>query len=116
MVREVDLLEANSHYAHVRFPDGRETTVSSKHLALFGVEQDVQPSVKAHNDTEQPDYQKQLSPENTLNSSSETKLSNVSQDSPSNDNSPTSSKSPAEPITLPRRSNRVRRPPDRFYF
>ncbi len=33
LVDEVELLEANSHYAHVRFPDGRESTVSTRHLA-----------------------------------------------------------------------------------
>ena len=33
---EVDLLEANPHYAHVRYPDGRETTVSTRHLAPKG--------------------------------------------------------------------------------
>lgn len=33
MVDEVNLLEANPQYAHVRFPDGREDTVSIKHLA-----------------------------------------------------------------------------------
>ena len=69
MVREVDLLEANSHYARdVHFPDERETSVSSKHLAPFAVEQDLQPSVETYSVTEQPDYKKQLSPENTLNS------------------------------------------------
>ena len=33
LVDEVKLLQANSHYAFVRYPDGRETTVSTKHLA-----------------------------------------------------------------------------------
>ena len=36
LVDEVELLEANPHYAHVRYPDGRETTVSTKHLAPRG--------------------------------------------------------------------------------
>ncbi len=35
-VDEIDLLEANPQYAHVRFPDGREDTVSIKHLAPSG--------------------------------------------------------------------------------
>nr|XP_039250117.1 uncharacterized protein LOC120327823 [Styela clava] len=38
LVDEVELLEANPQYAHVRFPDGRETTVASKHLAPVGYE------------------------------------------------------------------------------
>ncbi|CAC5365125.1 unnamed protein product [Mytilus coruscus] len=33
LVKEVDLLEANPSYAHVRLPDGRETTVLIRHLA-----------------------------------------------------------------------------------
>ena len=33
LVDEVELLEANTQYAHVRFPGGRESTVSTKHLA-----------------------------------------------------------------------------------
>jgi hypothetical protein len=36
LVDEVDLIEANPQYAHVRFPDGREDTVSIKHLAPSG--------------------------------------------------------------------------------
>ncbi|VDI32023.1 Hypothetical predicted protein [Mytilus galloprovincialis] len=36
LVEEVDLLKANPTYAHVRLPDGRETTVSLRHLAPRG--------------------------------------------------------------------------------
>lgn len=36
LVDEVTLLEANAEYAHVRMPDGRETTVSTRHLAPIG--------------------------------------------------------------------------------
>ena len=32
----MELLQANPHYAHVRYPDGRETTVAMKHLAPRG--------------------------------------------------------------------------------
>ena len=35
-VDEVELLYSNIDYAHVRLPDGRETTVSTKHLAPAG--------------------------------------------------------------------------------
>ena len=38
LVDEVDLLEANPDYAYVRFPNGRETTVSIRHLAPVGSE------------------------------------------------------------------------------
>ncbi len=33
LVDEVELIGANSHYAHVSYPDGRETTVSTRHPA-----------------------------------------------------------------------------------
>ena len=33
LVDEVELIQANPHYAHIRYPDGKETTVSIKHLA-----------------------------------------------------------------------------------
>ena len=36
LVDEVELLRANSNYAHIHYPDGRETTVSTKHLAPWG--------------------------------------------------------------------------------
>lgn len=36
LVSEVELLQSNIDYAHVRLPDGRETTVSTKHLAPCG--------------------------------------------------------------------------------
>jgi len=36
LVNEVELLQANPHYAHVRYPDGRERTVATNHLAPKG--------------------------------------------------------------------------------
>lgn len=36
LVDEVEMLQANPHYAHVRYPDGRETTVGTEHLAPQG--------------------------------------------------------------------------------
>ena len=33
LMDEVELLQASPHYAHVRYPDGREMTVATKHLA-----------------------------------------------------------------------------------
>ena len=38
LVEEVDLLEANPNYAHIRFDDGRETTVSLRDLAPRGTD------------------------------------------------------------------------------
>lgn len=45
LVQEVELIEANPDYAHVKFPDGRETTVSIKHLAPKGEIQENQDQV-----------------------------------------------------------------------
>jgi hypothetical protein len=39
LVDEVELLEANHQYAHIRHPDGRESTVSTNHLAPAGGEE-----------------------------------------------------------------------------
>jgi len=36
LVDEVELLQANPNYAHVCYIDGRETTVSTRHLAPAG--------------------------------------------------------------------------------
>ena len=33
LVNKVELLQANPQYSHVRYADGRETTVSLRHLA-----------------------------------------------------------------------------------
>ena len=36
LVDQVELLQANPQFAYVRYPDGRETTVSIRHLAPAG--------------------------------------------------------------------------------
>ena len=43
LVDEVELIGKNSYYAHVRYPDGRETTVSIRHLAPCGKPTDCLP-------------------------------------------------------------------------
>jgi len=35
-VEEVDLVEANPRYAYISFPDGRQSTVATKHLVPIG--------------------------------------------------------------------------------
>ena len=35
LVDKVNPIEANPHYAHVRLPDGHETTISTKQLASY---------------------------------------------------------------------------------
>jgi len=36
LVEEVDLIEANPRYAYISFPDGRQSTVTTKHLTPLG--------------------------------------------------------------------------------
>ncbi|BES98019.1 multicellular organismal development [Nesidiocoris tenuis] len=47
-VDEVDLIEVNPEYAFVKLPDGRETTVSLKHLAPSGVRASGESSRASH--------------------------------------------------------------------
>ena len=42
LVDEVELLQANPNYAYIRYPDGKEDTVATKHLAPPGSEPFVQ--------------------------------------------------------------------------
>ena len=51
LVDGVELLEANPQYAHIRKPDGTETTVSLKHLAPKGNDSNAnQPQVNVPSD------------------------------------------------------------------
>ena len=52
LVDEVDLIEANPQYAHVRFSDGRESTVSIKDLAPRGDVVEVERNVEEIEQTE----------------------------------------------------------------
>ena len=95
LVDEVELVEANSHYAHVKFPDGRETTVSTKQLAPTGNTTDSQtPSIEM--------------------STSEVPTNLKEEQVTSHEDSPNENDTLAvEEIPL-RRSGRTRRPPERL--
>lgn len=96
LVEEVELLQANPHYAFVRYPDGRETTVSTKHLAP------KPPSTTTQLQIQPQDYVS----ETTLESSSE------QQEVPTATNQasiPTNTEQNSV-----RRSERTRRPVDRL--
>ena len=59
LVDEVDLIEANPQYAHVRLQNGRETTVSIRQLAPPGERRDVgnstgQTGFSSNNDIQEP--------------------------------------------------------------
>ena len=91
LVDKVELLDANPYYAHVRFPNGKESTVSVRHLAPA-------PSV------EPQDY--------TLEPSITGEPNEISIDTVRNDSDETANYAPSEP----RRSGRVRRSPDRLTY
>ena len=95
LVDEVELVEANPYYAHVKFPDGREATVSTKQLAPTGNTTDSQtPSVEM--------------------STSEVPTNLKEEQVTSHDDSPNDNDTLAvEEIPL-RRSTRKRRPPERL--
>ena len=51
---EVALLQANQQYAHIRYADGRETTISVRHLAPLSEDtyiHDVLPAPDVHEDS-----------------------------------------------------------------
>ncbi|XP_054259845.1 uncharacterized protein LOC128984538 [Macrosteles quadrilineatus] len=69
IVQEVTLLEGNSDYAHVRLPDGRETTVSTRNLAPCGKQ------------AERTDFDDESTPENhTMELNSDVNLVDETQD------------------------------------
>ena len=50
LVDEVDLLDANPSFAHIRFPDGRESTVTTTDLAPCPRTTAIEPSSELTND------------------------------------------------------------------
>lgn len=109
LVEKAEVLHANPHYAHVRYPDGRETTVSTKHLAPCGQVDRPEPPTPP------------LLQEDHQESSTSTQLPSMDQDVPSEpfqeeglrlNKVPKPSKEP-EQVVL-RRSQRERHPVDRL--
>lgn len=98
LVEEVELLECNPQYAHVRLADGRESTVAIRHLAPTSVS-DSTPLDDAtrlnpiNNDSPVPPMSEEL-PQNNTTELSQTGLPNISeevpQDAPENALSPVS--------------------------
>ena len=102
LVEECELLEANSHYAHVRYSDGRETTVATKHLAPRGLPEVTElPLVHNPGATPSPQPPQATDPEVTEENTSVEMNLETSSDI-------TEAKPPL------RRSERVRRPVDRL--
>ena len=96
LVEKADVLQANPHYAHIRYPDGRETTVSTKHLAPYGHVEHVEAPTSTQVPTAETKTPGPLPQDNSHHA----------------DKAPEPIKEP-EPMVL-RRSQRERRPVDRL--
>ena len=103
LVDEVELLHANPHYAFVRFPNGRETSVATKHLAPSGGGENLIPESEGDINALPDDIAEVSSQRCEVTPAQE-------QASPE-----PKAESPAAPA-LPRRSERIRRPVDRFGY
>ena len=123
---EVDFLESNQQFTQVRFPDGRESTVSTKDLAPYPstkeptrISHEEQPS--SPNSLDPPDQSLDninLTPPDNPHPSSPLPLPcpQPSQTSPTPLSlpSPQPSETPTLPVPSPRRSTRARKAPNRY--
>ena len=107
LVDEVELLEANPNYAHIRFPDGREDTVSLSHLAPRNTMEPTPETIEPTN----------LTPQNTVEQHSISEITEPLSQSPIvlpiNDEKLSVPVPPTQLPTefLPRRSERNRKGP-----
>ena len=137
-VDEVDLIEANPLYAHVKFRNGREDTVALKNLAPAGSlvpSGQTRPDVNPNNLPSLDQVQSELDPTNInlpaaynhgddnfeeVDTPNTVQMPTISGEIVQNDNadlvpSSTSKTIPnVRNLEAPRRSNRARRPPDRL--
>ena len=116
---EVELVEANPSFAHVRYPDGRETTVALKDLAPCPTVTESSP------DDEQYNQESTVSVDTLIPSPSPPQPVVFNPSTTSPPSTPGPSTPPASPTIPPagdktsttpplRRSTRQRRPPDRY--
>ena len=117
LVEEVQLVEANPQYAHVRFPDGRESTVSMHDLAPAG---NTSLSKKTTYDDTANNKETSTGEPQSANEYSTTKENNSYETEVTNNESgqTLAENIPSTPIPetpdLLRRSTRERRKPDRY--
>lgn len=120
LVDEVELLEANHQYAHIRYADGRESTVSTHDLAPAGdtaADDDVTPYQMSESLTELTDNSlHDAAPTdeqtNTATNDNSENMTDHLASTPSHD-TPTDVNPPAPVL---RRSERQRRAPDRYGY
>ena len=118
LVDHVELLDANPSFAHVRFPDGKESTVSVSDLAPFPKNTN---SVDNHADTD-IDNQSSLVPSEPSNSNIRDNYDEATATPPTNQTKDNQSQQTEPPISEHegstsqslRRSSRVSRRPERF--
>jgi hypothetical protein len=112
LVDEVDLLEANPQYAHVRFPDGRENTESIKHLAPPGNGEASADSVgQSRSVGSAGNHRKEVYPKQTGAETQSQDAKGTGSDRPTDSTLRVDRQS--QPL---RRSERQRRAPDRLTF
>ena len=104
LVDQVELIESNPHYAYVRYPDGRETTVSTKHLSPIHQADNIE-----RNTDQQADYEQVLEPVELVEHEDVNETDIVRHESINL----TSSTDTEPPATL-RRSTRVRKAPSKL--
>ena len=112
-VDEVELIEANPRYSHVRFPDGHDT-LSNKRLAPAGdIGEPLTICEQRLNESVNTDEPEQLN-ENRDVDEQEPELTPLL--SPNKQIEPSTSHNAAHETTTRRRSSRIRRSPDRLTY
>jgi hypothetical protein len=107
LVEEVSLLEGNSEYAHIRYPDGRETTVSTRHLAPAGEYSNIEDDYK-ESDAPEDLYCEELKTNNdTIATHQPSQPPEISQEAGRNSRN----NEQCNPDETLRRSTRSRKPP-----
>ena len=108
LVEEVELVEANPEYAHIRYPSGRESTISLRHLAPITGE-GSRPSQEGSNETPPNDISNIFTPVHTVENP--TSIPETAQYESSTNNNLEQDTDSRGALTEPRGSARSRRPP-----
>lgn len=106
LVEEVELLQANPHYAHIRTQKGEETTVSTRHLAPIEASVDQQRQYTLMDVTGDASAFPNKVLVATPTEAGDAATDNISKAPPTAE--------PSEEASLLRRSGRIRQPPNRL--
>ncbi|KAF2884124.1 hypothetical protein ILUMI_22044 [Ignelater luminosus] len=107
LIQEVSLIEGNHEYAHIRFPEGRKTTVSTRDLApLPSIVENGSDSIETPPPSHEQDYTPS-DPTPSQNSPAPT----VETPLPQNATTPQSITAPPFQNVTPRRSSKIRQLP-----